>query len=181
LYTFITKKTKPRFVTWANYEDIEATVVYMNKLFPNAPLFLQGISMGAAFLQKFAGTKAQLGERLPVTAIGCIASPFDLDKAVTKASENKILSKGLTSLMKQSFKEHLHEPLFLEMLKEKNICPNEVLSATTCQEYNTRFSCKLGGYKDIVEYHHKVSSYPVVKHINIPTLCINATDDPIIP
>ena len=121
------------------------------------------------------------GEIVPISGIGCLASPFHLIKTINKVSNNVLLDRALAKIMKKTFKEHLHEPLFLKMLQEKGIDPDYVLQSVTTDEYNGRYSVVLGGYKDLVEWKEFSSSYKQVKHINIPTLSINSTDDPIIP
>lgn len=137
--------------------------------------------MGACFIQKYVGTKALAGESVPINALGCIASPFCLVKAIEKSKGNSLLNSGLTKVMIKTFMEHLHEPLFLEMLKDIGVDPQEIISAKDVDEYNSRYSVKLGRYKDVTEYKETCSSKVVVKHINIPTLSINSIDDPIIP
>lgn len=137
--------------------------------------------MGGCFIQRYVGTKAVAGEPVPIHALGCISSPFCLVKAIERSSANPILDSGLTKVMIKTFMEHLHEPLFLEMLKDMGIDPDAVLASKNVHDYNSRYSTILGGYKDVKEYYEACSSKDVIKHIDIPTLSINSTDDPIIP
>lgn len=174
-------KVKPHFVTWCNYEDLDATIDHLTETYVGAPLFLQGISLGACFLQKYCGNLAKEGRQVKAVALGCISSPFSLVKSIQKIHKFQFLDKAIASMMKQGFKEHLHEPLFLQMCKEKGIVPKKVLGSKFIDDYNTNYSIILGGYKDVEEYKEAASSYRVVKHINVPTLSINTTNDPIIP
>jgi uncharacterized protein len=174
-------KVKPHFVTWCNYDDLDATINYLTETYVGAPLFLQGISMGACFLQRYCGNLAKEGKKIKAVALGCISSPFSLVKSIGKIHKFPLLDKSIASMMKQGFKEHLHEPLFLQMCKEKGINSKKVLASKSIDEYNRNYSVILGGYKDVEEYKESASSYKVVKHINLPTLSINTTNDPIIP
>lgn len=114
-------KAKPTYMPWCDTSDAEAAIRHLHSKFPLANLFLQGISMGGSYLQRLCGQAGRAGETLPVRALGCIASPFNLIKTVSYFSKNPLLDRVLCKSMKKNFKEHLHEQLFLDMLKDKNI------------------------------------------------------------
>jgi len=114
-------KVKPAYMTWCDTSDAKCAIGQIHAKFPLANLFLQGISMGACFLQRLCAEAGRAGEDLPVRALGCIASPFDLQKTVAFFSKNPLLDRMLCRTMKKTFKEHLHEQLFLDVLKEKDI------------------------------------------------------------
>lgn len=115
-------RVKPTYMTWCDTGDAKAIIEHLHRKFPLANLFLQGISMGACFLQRLCAEASLAGEVLPVRALGCIASPFNLHKTVSFFSKNPLLDRVLCKSMKRTFKEHLHEQVFLDVLKEKNIC-----------------------------------------------------------
>lgn len=174
-------KVKPHHPTWCNHDDLHATINHLHATYPDAPLFLQGISMGACFLQRYCGDMAREGKKVQAVALGCISSPFSLIKSVKKIHEFQLLDRTITNMMKQGFKEHLHEPLFLQMCKEKGISPQKVLSSRFIDDYNANYSVLLGGFKSVQEYKEAAGSDQVLKHIDLPTLSINTTNDPIIP
>lgn len=54
------------------------------------------------------------------------------------------------------------------------------LSSSTLRDFDIHFTSKLFGYKTVDDYYHDASSLPYVKHVTIPTLFVNAKDDPFI-
>ncbi|MDP2418865.1 MAG: alpha/beta hydrolase, partial [Hydrogenophaga sp.] len=54
-------------------------------------------------------------------------------------------------------------------------------AATTFQEFDTLVTARLHGFVDAEDYWAKVASKPWLKHIRVPTLVLNAKNDPFLP
>ena len=57
----------------------------------------------------------------------------------------------------------------------------QVFSSTTVREFDISLTTKMFGYKDVVEYYTAARLYHKVENIKVPTLAINAEDDPFQP
>jgi len=109
-------KQVPDPVSWNKLEDMDQTLEQVHKQFPEAPLFLAGMSMGANYIQLYTGTKGRDGIPTPIAAIGCISSPYCLFKAIENIKDNYLIRKTILSDLRRLVKEHMHEPNFKEAL-----------------------------------------------------------------
>ena len=114
-------KVKPTYMTWCDTSDADNTVKYLNSKYRHCNLFLQGMSMGASYLQRYCGMKGKEGTILNVRALGCISSPYCGHKAVEQISKSAYIDTALTKGMIKSVKEHLHEQIYIDTIRERNI------------------------------------------------------------
>lgn len=57
---------------------------------------------------------------------------------------------------------------------------NEVLKASTIEEYDSAFVSKIYNYETVIDYYKDVGSRWRLKDIKVPCFVINAVDDPLI-
>ena len=53
--------------------------------------------------------------------------------------------------------------------------------ARTLHDFDDIFTAPLHGFKDAADYWSRSSSKPWLKHIRVPTLLVNARNDPFLP
>ena len=80
---------------------------------------------------------------------------------------------------------------FLRTLKQKilrkitthhlQLDPQRVSRASTFREIDDLYTAPVHGFKDADDYWTRSSSKPWLKHIEVPTLLINARNDPFLP
>ena len=51
----------------------------------------------------------------------------------------------------------------------------------TLRAFDDRYTAPLHGFKGAVDYYARCSCLPLIPHIRIPTLLVNAADDPFLP
>jgi len=140
------------------------------------PLFAVGISLGGNALLKWLGERAEAG--LPVVdAAAAISAPLDLMAA------GAVLDRG--------FNRAVYVRHFLRTLKAKSLAKLErfpglydagaVRAAVTLREFDDCVTAPLHGFRDTDDYWTRASSKPVLRHIRVPTLVINARNDPFLP
>ena len=56
-----------------------------------------------------------------------------------------------------------------------------LLQAQTLREFDDRFTSKMFGFKDWKEYYSNGHAFKKLPYVDIPTLIINAEDDPLSP
>lgn len=138
-------------------------------------IFLVGFSLGGNVLLKYLGES-----KFPISPLVHAAIAFSVPMD---------LGGGALKLAKLSNKIYMR--IFLESLnikiKEKaRLYPNELgVSALnkikTFYDWDTQFTAPIHGFKDAPDYYQKSSSKQFLKGIEIPTLIINAQNDPFLP
>jgi uncharacterized protein len=156
--------------------EIEAMLRHVRAEFPNAPLHAVGISLGGNALLKWLGDAGETALELVNAAAG-ISAPLDMNAA------GHALDSG--------FNRATYTARFLYTLKKKalhkaqrfpgKLNTGAIRAATTFQEFDTLVTAHLHGYKDAEDYWTRTSSKPGLKNIAVPTLVINARNDPFLP
>ncbi|MFZ5493701.1 MAG: YheT family hydrolase, partial [Pseudomonadota bacterium] len=91
----------------------------------------------------------------------------------------------------RGFNRAIYTARFLSTLKAKALAKAErfpglldaaaIEAASTFREFDTLVTARLHGFRDADDYWVKVSSKPWLKSIAVPTLVINAKNDPFLP
>ncbi|MFC4932441.1 YheT family hydrolase [Massilia sp. GCM10023247] len=138
------------------------------------PLFAAGVSLGGNALLRWLGeTGVNAGF---VTAAAAISAPLDL------ARGGAALSSGLNLL---------YTRMFLNTLKPKCLAKLEqfpglfdkraLLAARDLYAFDNVVTAPLHGYRDTDDYWHRASARHVLMDIDVPTLVLNARNDPFLP
>jgi len=170
----------PRMFNASHTDDLRYTIQHIHKAHPDSPLFAIGFSLGANILTKYVGEEGrntQPHENL-LKAVVCISNPFDLIEASKVDKDKGLLTRmynwGLTYELKDYLQKHKH------VFKEFEYDHDHVLKSSYIQDFDERFVVKLFNYRDAEHYYTDASSLHHIPHINIPTLFLNALDDPIV-
>ena len=112
-----------------------------------------------------------------VRRAAAVSAPLDL------AAAGRALDRGLNRLL---YTRH-----FLSSLKPKSVAKLEVfpgiydraavLSARTFREFDDTVTAPLHGFRDADDYWSASSSGPYLERIRVPTLVLNARNDPFLP
>ncbi len=133
-------------------------------------VFLVGFSLGGNMTLKYVGEDSRSPK---VKGAVAISTPLDLDKG----SDNLATPRG--KLYEQRFLRSL-----VKKVKEKaaimpeKIDPKPLDQLKTLRQFDDFFTSKLHGFKDATDYYNQCSSKYFLKGIQIPTLILNATNDP---
>jgi predicted alpha/beta-fold hydrolase len=139
-----------------------------------APLYVAGASLGGNALLRW------LGEAGPAAAIvdaaAAVSAPLDL------ARGGAALGQGLNML---------YTRMFLRTLKHKCLAKLEqfpglfdraaMLAARDLYAFDNIVTAPLHGYRDTDDYWHRASARHVLDAITVPTLVLNARNDPFLP
>jgi predicted alpha/beta-fold hydrolase len=139
-----------------------------------APDYAVGVSLGGNVLLKWLGEQGA-GARLRRAA--AVSAPLDL------AAAGGALDRGLN--------RHLYTRAFLSTMKRNAFAKLErfpglfdaprVRAATTLYEFDDAVTAPLHGFRDADDYWARASSAPWLEHIRVPTLVLNARNDPFLP
>ena len=141
-----------------------------------ATIYAVGVSLGGNALLKWLGEQAAAANDIIQAAVG-ISAPLDLTAA------GNALDRGFNQLF---YTRHFLSTLKQTALRKLERFPNlfdaaRVRAATTLREFDDVVTAPLHGYRDAEEYWRTASSKPGLLHITVPTLIINAKNDPFLP
>lgn len=155
--------------------DLDWVVRRLVEREPELDLRLVGVSLGGNVLLKWLGERADEAPS-QVRAAAAISAPFDL------AACSRHLESGLGPRYMR---------FFLKSLKRKaldfadrypgRIDPDAVRAARTFREIDDAATGPIHGFADAADYYTRASSLPYLARIRVPTLLVNARDDPFEP
>ncbi len=143
--------------------------------FPHAPLGLMGVSLGGNVLCKLLGEQST---RLPTQVVGAVAMsvPFDLARA------SRHLGRGFGAIYEKFFLKSLIPKALSKIDRHPELAPlRHVAAARTLWAFDDAFTAPLHGYRDAADYYARASALPFLANIRLPTLLLNAEDDPFLP
>ena len=128
-----------------------------------AQLYVVGVSLGGNALAKYLGEQ---GNNTPVQAACVVSSPVNLNAA------GDALERGLPYV--------LYTPYFLSTLMKKvpKIAGAKIRSLGA---FDNAYTAPIHGFADKDDYYTRSSALPYLSHIRIPTLLLNAQNDPFLP
>ncbi|XP_077267081.1 abhydrolase domain containing Hydr1 [Temnothorax americanus] len=169
----------PRTYCAANYDDLSEVIEHVKKLYPHVPLGATGISMGGLILGNYLAQRG-LTARTKLRACLIISVPWNVF-AATKSTEenyfNLMLNKHLASNLCRTIKRH-HTS---DIGPLANVDIDTVLKSQTIREFDSNFTARHFGYKNVDEYYSNATLHDKLHLIQVPTLCLNAADDPFQP
>ncbi|QPC74144.1 hypothetical protein HYE68_004896 [Fusarium pseudograminearum] len=157
--------------TW----DIRQTVKWLQKKFPNRPLFGLGFSLGANMLTNYCGEE---GPNCVLKGAVVCSNPFNLDVS-SKILQNSYIGKEVYLRVMGSALKELAATHRKELEQYSTIDVDAVMKITYLYEFDRLIQCPSWGYPTETAYYRDASSVDSILSIEIPFLAIHATDDPI--
>lgn len=140
------------------------------------PVDALGISLGGNVLLKWLGERGAAGAAR-VRRAAAVSAPLEL------AAAAGALDRGVSRL--------LYTRMFLDTLKPKALAKLErfpgiydaarVRRARTFREFDDLVTAPLHGFRDAEHYWSVSSSGPYLEQVRVPTLLVNARNDPFLP
>jgi predicted alpha/beta-fold hydrolase len=139
-------------------------------------LYAIGVSLGGNAMLKWLGERGAAAAAV-VRRAAAVSAPIDLPAA------GAALDRGLNRL--------LYTRMFLSTLKPKTLAKLEVFpdlfdaavvrKARTFREFDDLVTAPLHGFRDVEHYWSASASGPFLGGIRVPTLLLNARNDPFLP
>jgi predicted alpha/beta-fold hydrolase len=134
-----------------------------------------GVSLGGNVLCKLLG---EYGHVLPEQVVGAVAMsvPFDLARA------SRHIGRGFGVIYEKFFLKSLIPKALAKIDRHPELAAlRRVTGARTLWEFDDAFTAPLHGFRDAADYYARASSLTYLTRIQIPTLLLNAVDDPFLP
>jgi predicted alpha/beta-fold hydrolase len=166
----------PRAYHSGDFQEIDWMLKRVRALHPGRTLMGVGISLGGNALMKWV---AETGKEAKDTIAAAVAvsSPLDLvaaGKAIDQGVNKWLYARMFLSTMREKAQRKWDQYPGLFDLKK-------AMSATTLEAFDDAFTAPLHGFKGVNDYWKKASAKPVIKQVRIPTLLMNAVNDPFVP
>lgn len=163
-----------RFYHAGATEDLHYVLEYILRKACYDAIVLVGFSMGGNLILKYLGEQ---GESLApqICKAAAVSTPCDLASSASK------LAKPANFIYMNRFINAFHR----KVRAKKKVMPGKIddrefYKIRTFKDYDDRYTAPQNGFKNAEDYWAKASAKPVLLHIPIPTLIINAQDDPML-
>lgn len=151
-------------------DDIELALDWIAAAWPGLPRFAVGFSLGGNALLVLLGRE---GGR-PVTAAAAVSVPYDLSACATALERDG-------RLYSRYFLRSLREKAREKAARFPDLVPPGAAAAATVREFDELLTAPLGGFADAEDYYRRCSAGRFVAGIAVPTLLVQAADDPLVP
>ncbi len=166
----------PRFYYAGDSLEINTMLSRVRTLYPDNPIYAVGYSLGGNALLKWLGEFGNTS--MPnISKAVAVSAPIDLKASAVS------LDRGLNRF--------LYTPMFVDSMRPKALALSKrfpglldeqrIHHAKTIHDIDNAVTSVLYGAKDASDYYHRNASKPFLKNITLPTLIINAKNDPFLP
>ncbi len=139
------------------------------------PIYVVGVSLGGNAFLKWLGQQGQQACRVIEGAVA-VSVPLDL------AAAGKVLASGFNLMYTRHFLDTLKRKALGKLDQFPRLFDaNKVSACTTLYEFDNIVTAPLHGFRDTEDYWARSSSKPWLKYVEVPTLVINARNDPFMP
>lgn len=165
----------PRAYHSGDYAEIGWMLSTVRARLPEAPLYAVGVSLGGSALLNWLGREQERALSTLVAA-AAVSAPLDLAAAGTAIGQglNRIYARHfLSTLVPKALAMALRFPGTLDAAA--------VRRATSMHAFDDVVTAPLHGFGGADDYWRRASSKPWLDSIAVPTLVLNAKNDPFIP
>ncbi|MFN9709751.1 MAG: YheT family hydrolase [Burkholderiales bacterium] len=166
----------PRAYHSGDFEEIGWMLARCKASHGPGPIWAAGVSLGGNALLRWAQEAGSMAAK-EVKAIAAVSAPLDLGVS------GRALCGG--------FNRHVYGRMFLRTMKPKALRKlqqhpglfdrSALMASRDLYEFDHVFTAPLHGFKNTDDYWQKASSRPGLKSMALPTLLINALNDPFVP
>jgi len=143
----------------------------------SGPICAAAVSLGANVLLKWLGERGPSAQRL-INRACAVSAPLDLVAAGTA------LDLGFNRFYTWNFLRTLRRKTLGKLAHHRttlNVDATGIRAMRTLRSFDDFVTARLHGFRDAMDYWTRSSSKPWLEHIAVPTLVLNARDDPFLP
>jgi uncharacterized protein len=165
----------PRAYHSGDYEEVDWLLTRLRAAARSA-LYVVGVSLGGNALLRWAAEAGDLANAR-VRALASVSAPLDL------AAGGAALGRGFNRLVyTRMFLRTMKSKALVKLEQHPGLFPREaMLAARTLYEFDNVFTAPLHGFRDTDDYWSRASAKPHLARIRVPTLALNARNDPFVP
>lgn len=165
----------PRAYHSGDWQEIDWVLARIASRAGGAPVHAAGVSLGGNALLKWLGEKGEAARGI-VASAAAVSAPLDLMAAGAALGEGFSLLYAkhfLATMKRRAAAKHARFPGSFDYERMRR--------SRTLREFDDVVTAPLHGFRDTDDYWTRASSKPLLGHIAVPTLVLNAQDDPFLP
>lgn len=161
-----------RFYHSGDTADLHIAITHIHSTYGYKSIALVGFSMGGNVIVKYLGEQNEK-HSAPICAAAVFSVPCDLDASCTQLDRPKnyiylkrflkMLHRGIRAKMKM-FPDKLNDDSFATIRK--------------LRDYDNLYTAPIHGFASAEDYYRKSSCLYYISGLTLPTLMVNALDDP---
>jgi uncharacterized protein len=158
--------------------DVDHLVHHLTRREPGVPIGVVGFSLGANICLKWLGECGQCGKELPVASAVAVSAPFNLSVVAWK------ITRGLSRIYQWHLLGSLHRDVKRKMAvmgDKLGLTRQELRRLNTFPKFDERITGPWNGFAGAEDYYAKTRSDLLLKYVAVPTLIVNADNDPLVP
>lgn len=165
----------PRAYHSGDSEEIDWILRRIATRWPQARRFAVGVSLGGNVLAKWAGEHGRQANAI-VSACATVSAPFDL------VAGGRALDRGINVI---------YSRMFLQTMRKKAIAKSQrfpglfdarkVAASRSMYAFDDAYTAPVHGFAGALDYWRRASAKPLLAAIAVPTLALNARNDPMVP
>jgi predicted alpha/beta-fold hydrolase len=166
----------PRAYHSGDHEDVGAMLTALReRVGPRTPIYAVGVSLGGSALLNWIGRVGTNAHKTLVAA-ATVSAPLDLMAA------GIAIGQGLNRIYTRYFLSTL-KPKGLDMARRFPglLDPNSIARARTMWDFDDAVTAPLHGFAGANDYWTRASSKGWLAEVKLPTLVLNARNDPFVP
>lgn len=165
----------PRAYHSGDSDEIDWILRRLRALFPLRPRYAVGVSLGGNALLKWLGER-EAGTSDYLQAAAAVSAPLDL----TACGHH--LARGFNRVYTRHFLHTLKRNAAAKLGRHPGIFDERrMAAASNLYEFDDVVTAPLHGFKGAEDYWRRASSKPWLTGIRLPTLVLNARNDPFLP
>ena len=165
----------PRSYHSGDSEEIDWILRRLRALAPGALINAVGVSLGGNALLKWLGERGEQAAGI-VARAAAVSAPIDL------ACAGHALGHGFNLFYTQVFLRTLKRKAAAKLARFPGIFDGHaMLASRNLYEFDNAVTAPLHGFRDTDDYWERASSWPLLAGIAVPTLILNARNDPFLP
>ena len=163
----------PRSYHSGDTGDLACVLQHLHRRDPDSPLAVVGFSLGGNVLLKWLG---EAGSSAGISQAIAVSVPFDLDAAARQ------LDRGISRIYRNHLLGRLRQAVRRKAAQHPPPWPLERLDELrSFRSFDDAITAPLHGFRDVDDYYGRASSRQFLGAIRIPTVILQAADDPFLP
>lgn len=165
----------PRAYHSGDVKEIDWILRRFATKYPGVPRYAAGVSLGGNALLCWLGSRREEAQGL-ITRAAAISAPLDLFVSGHELERgfNKVYTRYFLYTMRPAAAEKaIRFPGRFDAKKARQ--------AKTLAAFDDAFTAPLHGFKNVEDYWRRASAKPLLGSITVPTLVLNAKNDPFLP
>ncbi|MFM0338270.1 YheT family hydrolase [Paraburkholderia fungorum] len=164
----------PRFYHLADSNEVD-WVLRRLRAAHRGPIVVAGVSLGGNVLLRWLGERREDASSV-VSAAAAISTPIDVHAG------GRALSQGFGMIYTRSFLKTLKQKAGQKLVQFPGLFDRDaMLASRTMYEFDNAVTAPLHGFRDTDHYWSSATTRPLLPAIIVPTLVLNARNDPFLP